>query len=67
MNDIAIQTVENHSYLGVQKLSWSTHINCVCSKANKMIGFLQRNLWHCPRTLKEIAYKQIVLPGLEYC
>ena len=58
MNGIALQTVENHSYLGVQlnhKMSWNTHINCVCSKANKMIGFLQRILRHCPRTLKETA------------
>ena len=35
--------------------------------ANRLIGFLERNLCLCPPKLKETAYKHIVLPGLEYC
>ena len=31
------------------------------------VGFQRRNLHHCPPHLKERAYKQIVLPSIEYC
>ena len=44
-------TTEQHSYLGVQlhhKLSWEPHIDYICSKANRTLGFLQQNLQHCP-------------------
>ena len=45
MNGIVLESVENHSYLGVQlhyKLSWSLQVNSICNKANRLIGFLQR-------------------------
>ena len=38
----------------------------MCSKAARLLGFLQRNLRNCPRTLKELSYKQFVLPVLDY-
>ena len=28
---------------------------------------MHRNLWHCPRKIKESAYKQLILPILDYC
>ena len=49
------------------KLSWTPHINSICNKANRLLGFLRRNLHHCPPHLKERAYKQIVLPTIQYC
>ena len=63
-------TTEQHSYLGVQlhhKLSWQPHIQYTCNKASKILGFLQRNLRHCPVDLRQLTYKQFVLPILEYC
>ena len=33
---------------------------------NRLLGFLKRNLHHCPSGLKEMAYKQLILPCLEY-
>ena len=69
-NGAGLESVESHSYLGVQihhQLLWNPHINSICNKANKLIGFLLRNLRHCPPILKETAYKQLVLPCLEYC
>ena len=57
-------------YLGVwinEKLSWQTHILYTCNKANRTLGFLQRNLRTCSTYLKEQAYKQLVFPLLEYC
>ena len=32
-----------------------------------MLGFVARNLKHCPRALKEKAYLSYVRPKLEYC
>jgi len=47
-------------------LSWTPHVNSLCRKGNRLLGFLRRTLNHCPSHLKEHAYKQIVLPSVEY-
>ena len=57
-------------YLGVtmsSNLSWNAHITKIVSKANRMLGFIRRNLYNCPRQLKETAYVSMVRPNLEYC
>ena len=36
------------------------------AKANKSLGTIQRNLWNCPKNVKEIAYTSLVRPKLEY-
>ena len=54
-------TIQEYFYI------WTLHINSLCSKANCLLGFLRRTLYHCPSNLKEHAYKQIVLPFIEYC
>jgi len=59
-----------HRYLGIlinDKLSWRPHIDQLCHKANQLLGFLQRNLRGCSRSLKEHSYKQMILPIIEYC
>ena len=46
MSDQTLRTVKQHSYLGViiyHQLSWKPHIEYVCGKAMKLIGFLNRN------------------------
>ena len=65
-----LEIVEQHNYLGAclhHRLSWQPHIDSICNKANRLLGFLYRNLRHCPNKLKECAYKQMILPMLEYC
>ena len=50
-------------YLGVtvcKDMKWNTHVRNICTKANRTLGFLRRNLTSCPKDVKEIAYKGIV-------
>ena len=42
------------------------HVSNICTKANRTLGFLRRNLYACPQEVKEAAYKGLVHPVLEY-
>jgi len=69
MSGQVLNIVEQHSYLGViidHKLSWQPHVDYVCGKTMKLIGFLNCNLHTCSKALKELSYKQYVLPTLDY-
>ena len=64
-----LEKVESFKYLGVtitSALRWNTHVSNVCSKANRILGFLRRNLYSCPQEVKEAAYKGLVRPVLDY-
>ena len=65
----ALENVESIKYLVVtinSDLKWNSHIRIVCSKANRTLGFLRRNLFSCLQDVKETAYKTLVRPILEY-
>ena len=47
-------------------IDWGQHISEISSKATKTLGFLRRNLAFAPRSTKEVAYKTLVRPKLEY-
>ena len=56
-------------YLGITiscNLSWSPHIEDITSKAFSKLAFLQRNISHCPRKTKTLAYQSLIRPKLEY-
>ena len=55
LEGIVLENVDNIKYLGD-----------VCTKANRTIGFLRRNLPSCPQDVKETAYKRLVRPVLKY-
>ena len=64
-----LENVESIKYLGVtitSDLRWNTHVSNVCTKANRTLGFLRRNLHSCPQEVKEAAYKGLVHPVLDY-
>ena len=64
-----LENVDSIKYLGVtitNDLKWNTHITNICTKANRTLGFLRRNLFSCPQDDKEAAYKGLVRPVLEY-
>ena len=65
----SLKSVSHHPYLGVElssTLDWNDHINIKVNKANQTLGFLRRNLGDCPESIKELSYKSLVRPHLEY-
>ena len=62
-----LEQVQSAKYLGItitDNLDWGQHeISC---KATKTMGFLRRNLALAPWHTKEVAYKTLVRPQLEY-
>ena len=67
-----LKYVDRIEYLGVtitNDLRWNTHVGntCICTKANRTLGFLRQNISSCPKDVKEMAYKAgLVRPILEY-
>ena len=61
--------VDSIKYLGVtitHDLRWNTHISNMYTKANRTLGFLRRNPYQFHQDVKEVAYKGLVRPILEY-
>ena len=64
-----LEVVASARYLGVDianDLSWKPHITRITNNANKSLGFLRRNLKAKNPELRELTYKAIVRPQLEY-
>ena len=64
-----LENVNSIKYLGVtitNDLKWNTHVTNICTKANRTLGFLRRNIFSYPNDVKEAAYKGLVRPVLEY-
>ena len=69
INNIILQSVEQHKYLGVllhNSMSWTKHIQEVINKASKTLNFVKRTLYQCEPTVKATAYTTLVRPILEY-
>ena len=72
MGGVPLTVVEEHQYLGIllnDKSSWRSHIDHTCNKANRLLGFLQRNLPsdNSCQFIRALSYKQLILPILSYC
>lgn len=69
LHNQTLESVQSAKYLGVtvtDNLDWGQHISEISAKASKTLGFLRRNLSLAPRETKEVAYKTLVRPKLEY-
>ena len=69
LEETILEKVDRIKYLGVtitNDLRRNTHVGNICTKANRTLGFLRRNISSCPRDVKEMAYKGMVRPVLEY-
>jgi ribonuclease P/MRP protein subunit RPP40 len=70
LHNQVLKKVDSATYLGVElasDLTWAKHINKTAMKANRQLAFLRRNIPIQNPKLKEMAYKGIVRPVLEYC
>ena len=47
-------------------LSWNDHISSITAKANRTLGFVKRNVRTNNEMVKELAYKTLVRPQVEY-
>ena len=64
-----MEQVTSNPYLGLQiaeDLKWKENINNISKKANSTLGFLRRNLQHCPRECRRTAYISLVRSIMEY-
>ena len=64
-----LENIQSANYLGItitENMDWGQHISHISSKAAMILGFLRRNLTFPPRSTKEVAYKTLVHPKLEY-
>jgi len=69
LSEDLLTPVDSHPYLGVHisnKLNWNNHIQKMCAKANRSLGFIRRNLYSCNQSTKLQAYTSLVRPLLEY-
>ena len=69
LNSTILKSVPTNPYLGIlftDDLTWSNHISSCSKKANSSLGFIRRNLKHCPKPCRKNAYLALVRPILEY-
>ena len=64
-----LENVQSAKYLDItitDNMDYGQHVSEISSKATKTLGFLCRNLTFAHRSTKEVAYKTLVWPKLEY-
>ena len=70
LDGVPLERVETFKYLGIllsSDLSWSAHVNSICSKARKLIGLLYRRFYTDMASDKLLElYKILIRPHLEY-
>ena len=70
LHNHVLERVDSATYLGVElssDLTWAKTINKMTAKANKQLGFMKRNIPIKNSKIKDVAYKGLVRPILEYC
>ena len=71
LNNIILERVFTFEYLGVLiscDLSWSPHIQAICSKARKLTALIFRTFYrHASSVTLFKLYFSLVLPHLSYC
>lgn len=69
INNTQIATTDSFKYLGVyisRDLTWTCHVNHIINSANRTLGYLRRNLFLAPPSIKQLAFLTFVRPKLEY-
>ncbi|XP_063960224.1 uncharacterized protein LOC135155243 [Lytechinus pictus] len=69
ISDQPVPTATSCKYIGVtitDNLCWNSHAQKISSKAACTLGIIRRALGKCDLKVRDIAYKQLVRPQLEY-
>ena len=70
LHNQTLENVQSAKYLAItiNMITWIgvSMSQKISFKATKTLGFLRRNLTFAPRSTKEVAYKTLVWPNLEY-
>ena len=69
INNIQLQEVSHHPYLGEDlsfDLSWKAYISSITSKAKGILNLLRWHLYGCKQEVKSQAFTSLVNPVLEY-
>ena len=64
-----LKTTDTAKYLGItisQDMKWTKHITQTCSRANRALGFIKRNVKVRSPRIKEKLYNSLVRPHVEY-
>ena len=70
IDGLIVEQVRIFKYLGVvinETLTWSDHINMICSKVTRSLNLLRRLSWFLPRSLLLLYLKSYILPSFDYC
>ena len=65
-----LEVTDKVKYLGLtiaSDLSWGSHLDNICKKANSIQAVLKRNIRVSDQNIKAAAYKSLVRPHVEYC
>ena len=69
LNNVKLNRVQSHKHLGVtlsHDMKWNPHIDLAINKATKRLNGIRRIRFLITRGAREILYKALVLPILEY-
>ena len=69
LDDTPLTDTSSTSYIGVElssDLRWNKQVKKTVAKGSQMLGVQKKNLRHCPRSIKDMAYKTLLRPKLEY-
>ena len=69
IKDTDLEAVDIATYLGVEvskELTWHKQVSKVAAKGNRVLGFVRRNITTTSQCIKELAYKTLVRPVMEY-
>lgn len=70
VDGMVVEQVRVFKYLGVlinDTLTWSDHVNMVCTKVSRSLNLLRRLSWFLPQSLLLLYLKSYILPSFDYC
>ena len=69
LSNVPLSILDHCKYLGVtlqSNLKWDKHVEEVISGGNSILGLLRRNIKVASTHTKDLAYKALIRPKLEF-